>query len=254
MNLYFATIRQAIKLFPDIVPHLKGKARWVAFGPYGLNNISIVLDGKTIISHYKTYEYYLSELSRMVTNVYAGNLGGEFIDLLAALIYGQLDQAYRLAWKDEGGDSEFPSYLQDSFEDMYLSQFDFVDQYYRDIVDARVDETPIDPLLARAVLWAQQWETAYKQAVELIHLESGGNLTWRKGDTERGCSTCAALDGITMSAREWQELDVHPRGYPNNKLECQGGGPANFCDCELEPTDKRRSPDAYARVIDIVSK
>jgi hypothetical protein len=57
-----------------------------------------------------------------------------------------------------------------------------------------------------------------------------------------------------MSAREWQELDVHPRGYPNPGLECQGGGPANHCDCTLEPTDGRRSPKAYNTVLNIVSK
>lgn len=264
MNLYLSTIRATIKAFPAVVPHLAGRARWVSWIEYApSHSLRYLEDG--VVSYYKspysqfsaetkTYDYYLRELSRMVQNVYEGSLGGEFIDIMASLIYGQLQQAYQQAWSDEGDESEFPQYLSDSFEDMYLNQFDFVDAYYRAIIDAKVDNTPIDPLLQRATMWAGQWDTAYRQAVELIRLESGGNLQWKKGDTEKGCSTCAALDGIIMSAREWQELDVHPRGYPNNKLECEGGGPGNNCDCTLEPTTQRRSAGAYGRVIDIVSK
>ena len=238
-DLAASLIKTLIIRYPSMIPHLTGRARWIALGSS---------------SEVKTYDYFERELSRMISNVYNNNLGGEFIDLLASLIYGQLEQAFRQAWTDEGDGTDFPQYLADAFEIMYLDQFNFVDQLYRDIIDARVDETPIDPLLARASQWAQSWNTAYRQAVEMIHLEDGGNLQWIKGETEHGCATCAALDGIVMSAREWQELDVHPRAYPNPKLECEGGGPSNNCDCTLEPTDQRRSPDAYGIVIGIVSK
>lgn len=253
MNILLSTLRTVIKSYPAVVPYLKGRARWVAYGLV-MQEMGWGLDYHPEYQN-KTVEFFQSTLERMVTNVYESRLSGEFIDIMANLISGQLTQAYTQAWSDEGEEGgDLPSYLSTSLEDMILNQFDFVDQYYRDIVDARVDETPIDPLLARAALWAGQWDTAYKQAQELIRLENGGNLEWVKGETEHGCNTCASLDGIVMSAREWQELDVHPRGYPNNKLECQGGGPANHCDCTLEPTDKRRSPDAYSRVIDIVLK
>jgi hypothetical protein len=85
-------------------------------------------------------------------------------------------------------------------------------------------------------------------------MANGGNFVWKKGHTEKGCRTCAALNGIVLSARAWQELDVHPRGYPNPKLECEGGGPVNNCDCELVPTDKRRSPKAYNTVLNIINR
>jgi len=101
-------------------------------------------------------------------------------------------------------------------------------------------------------MWAQQWTTSYRKAVELIRLQGGGNLMWQKGETEKGCSTCANLDGIVMSAKEWAELGVHPRGYPNSKLQCEGGGPVNNCDCELVPTDQRRSAGAYGKVEEII--
>jgi len=101
-------------------------------------------------------------------------------------------------------------------------------------------------------MWANQWNASYQKAREMILLRSGGNFTWHKGETENGCETCARLDGITMSAAEWQALQLHPRGYPNPKLQCEGGGPANNCDCTLDPTDKRRTPGGYGKVEEIL--
>lgn len=253
MNLYLSAIRQTIKAFPAVVPHLKGRARWVAFSYSGFTPVPMP-PGYIEFEWFKTAEFFQSTLDRLVSSVYGGSLGGSFIDIMANLISGQLTQAYEQAWTDEGSEGEIPSYLLTSLEEMILGQYEHVDQYYRDIVDARIDGTPIDPLLSRAADWAHQWDVAYKEAVQLIRLENGGNLEWRKGATESGCATCAGLDGVVMSAREWQELDVHPRGYPNNKLDCEGGGPVNNCDCELVPTDKRRSPKAYDTVLNLVTR
>lgn len=232
-------IADAIAQVPEVRQYLGSKALYLA--------------GIASPAEYKTYEYMLSQVEGLVRGVYANNLGGSFIDIMANLISGQLTQAYQQAFEDEGyTDFALPDYLATSLEAMILNQYTFVDQFFRDIIDARIDGTPIAPLLSRAQLWAQQWDTAYRQAVELIRLQNGGNLMWKKGATENGCTTCANLDGIVMSAREWESLGVHPRGYPNSKLECEGGGPANFCDCELMPTDKRRSANAYGRVEEII--
>lgn len=225
-------LREVIKLFPDVIPHLSGRARWIAYDAIG----------------YKTYDYMLKQVTRLVRSVYSGNLRGEFIDLMANLISGQLTQAYEQAWTDEGYTGALPDYLTESLEAMILGQYEHVDGFYRAIIDAALDSTPIDPLLLRADMWATQWDNAYKEAVQLINLNSGGNLEWIKGATEHGCATCAALDGIVMSAKEWELIDVHPRGYPNSKLDCEGGGPVNNCDCTLSPTDKRRTAGAYGRV------
>jgi hypothetical protein len=237
-NLLPSAIRAIVRRYPAIVPHLKGRARWVVATP----------------EPYKTQDYFLQQIERLVTHVYNDQLGGEFIDIMANLISGQLTQAFRQAWQDEDGDGDLPGYLAGALEGMILAQYEHVDQFYRDIIDAKVDGTPIETLLARAQAWARQWDVAYKEAAQLIVAERGGNMVWRKGQTEHGCSTCEQLDGIVMSANEWQELGVHPRGYPNPLLECEGGGPANNCDCTLEETDKRRSPKAFDSVVAIVSK
>jgi hypothetical protein len=199
-------------------------------------------------AEYKTVDYMQSQIEGLVKGVYTGAVGGGFIDVMANLISGQLTQAYRQAFEDEGfSDSSLPDYLAASLEEMILNQYDYVDQYYRDIVDARVDGTPIQPLLARAALWANRWTEAYNEAVRLITLNGGGNLEWIFGDTDH-CDTCQSLNGLVARASEWDALGVKPQSAPNNKLQCQGWR----CQCTLSPTDKRRSPNAYGRIEEIL--
>ena len=221
-------IRLAIQAVPEVRQHLTGKARFLAYQP----------------TAFKTYDYMLKQIEGLVRGVYAGNVGGAFIDTMANLISGQLSQAYNQAWTDEEGQGAFPDYLQVSLDDMILKQYDYVDGYYRNIVDARVDQTSIDPLLMRAGMWAIRYTEAYNEAIRLIILESGGNLIWQEGDTEDKCSTCLALDGIVARASEWDALGVKPQNAENRKLACGGWR----CGCSLTPTDKRRSPGAYGRI------
>jgi hypothetical protein len=181
----------------------------------------------------------------LVNGVYNGNIGGQFIDTMANIISGQLTQAYRQAWEDEGMTDYFaPDYLSESLEAMILNQYDYVDQFYRDIVDARVDGTSVSPLLARAKLWANQWNAGYNEAVRLITLQGGGNLVWEYGDAEH-CNTCLSLNGIVARADEWDTLGVKPQG---DMLECGGWN----CKCALVSTDRRRSPNAYGRIEEIL--
>ena len=221
-------LRLAVISVPDVIKYLSGKARFLAYKPQA----------------YKTAEYMLKQIEGLVRGVYSGNVGGAFIDTMANLISGQLTQAYSQAWKDEEGKGELPDYLSLSLDDMILSQYDFVDQYYKDIVDARVDKTAVDPLLARAVLWAQRWTEAYNEAVRLIAMDSGGKLEWMLGATEQHCTTCSALNGKVLYAKEWNTLGVKPQSAPNKALACGGWK----CDCSLSPTDKKRTPGAYGRI------
>jgi len=196
----------------------------------------------------KTYDYFLSTLERLIQSVYDGNLGGEFIEIVQNLILGQISQAYEQAWQDDGNELPVPEYLRDASQAMVLEQHEHVEQLYRDTVDARVDET--EPPLSRAALWANQYNTAYNDAVLLITRENGGKLQWQEGDTKDKCNTCLALDGIVAYAREWDELGVHPQGGPNHLLECEGWN----CQCRLIPTEQRRSPKAYDTILNIVSR
>jgi hypothetical protein len=252
MNLLLSSLRAVIKAYPAVIPHLKGKARWVACSHPNRDNGWRFPDGSGWYYdvNNKTYDYFLFTLNNLVTSVYNGNLGGKFIDIMASLIYGQLDQAYRQAWDEAGDGEEYPEYLAESFEQMYLAQFDFVDAYYESIVDARVDETPIDPLLARASLWANRWNEAHDTAIHLIALDNNENEEWILGETETHCPTCSGLNGIVARASDWDALGVRPQGAPNTALDCGGWN----CDCSRVPTDKRRTRGGRDKIQSVISK
>jgi len=231
--LLYKFLHSAVEQVPQVKAHLSNKARFVLAEP----------------TEYKTYDYMLQQIEGLVNSVYSGVIGGQFIDIMANLISGQLLQAYRQAMEDEGlTDAFLPDYLDASYQNMVINQYTFVDQYYRDIIDARVDGISITPLLARAALWAQRWTEAYNEAVKLITLQGGGNMIWTLGATEEHCPECAAFNGMVARASEWDALGIRPQNAPNDKLTCGGWR----CDCSLTPTDKRRSPGAYGRLEEIL--
>jgi len=197
---------------------------------------------------YKSYDFMLARVEGLVRGVYTGNVGGDFVDIMGALIRGQMEDAYRQAWNDEGYEGALPDYLNNSLDAFVIQQanFDWIYQFYKDIVDARVDKTPIDPLLARARMWANQWNAAYNEALRVITLENGGNMIWVLGEAEH-CPTCLALDGIVASAKEWQESGWKPQG---ENLACHGFN----CKCSCPPTSNRRSKNAAERLAAIRKK
>lgn len=236
----YKIVQSVVTSRPAVFAHLRGMARWMAAKPV----------------EYKTYEFFLSTLRSMVRKVYDGVMGGDFVDVMASLIQGQVNQAYRQAWKDEGDGGKLPEYLEQAAEAQILGQYDFVDGYFKDIVTARLDETPIEPLLTRAELWANQYNIGYGNAVALITEENGGRMVWKLGATEKHCPFCEQFDGLVAFASEWAALGIKPQNAPNpvltGTLNGEKGCEGWRCDCSLEPTDKRRSPNVYGRLEEIL--
>jgi hypothetical protein len=231
-NNLFPHIREAVKLVPEVLPLLSDKTLFMLRMEKG---------------EYKTQEYFVQQIRRLVSSLYNKQIGGEFIDLMANLISGQLYDAYTRAWNDEEYSGGFPDYLYNAWQDDVLKQYDFVDQYYRDIVDAQIDGTSIDPLLYRADLWANRWSESYNNAIALITQDNGGNLIWQYGEAEH-CDTCRSLNGIVASAKEWTTAGVKPQNAPNNLIDCGGWQ----CKCSLSPTSSRRSPKALDSIMNII--
>jgi len=90
----------------------------------------------------------------------------------------------------------------------------------------------------RAVLWANR----YKETANRARMTFGSKVRfmWTEGDTLQKCETCVALDGIVAYGWEWAAAGFHPQMPPNPLLQCDGWG----CDCDLSPTDRRRTPRA----------
>ena len=124
--LFLRTIRAVVSAYPAVMPYLDGKALYAA----------------------KTYDFFLSTVTNLIESVYEGSLGGEFTNIMRNLILGQISQAYEQAWLDDGNDLPPPEYLRDASQAAVLAQYEHVDGLYRDIVDAKIDKTPLAPLLA----------------------------------------------------------------------------------------------------------
>jgi len=235
-------LRNAIDLVPSVQSLLSDRAR------------NLFLNYPAL----KTYDYFLSTLSNLVQSVYDGRLGGEFVDILNNLIVGQLAQAYEQAWTDDGNELPPPAYLQSAVQEFISEQQGFVQDFYRSIVDARVDQTGVDALLARVPLWANRWNEAYNEAVNFIASQTGGKQIWLLGATEKHCPFCRALNGIVAYASEWLELGVHPQGAPNPMLTGDKDGEKGcegwLCDCKLDNTDQRRSPKAFESIMNAVNR
>lgn len=238
-----AIVRLTVEAIPEVRPHLKGRA------------LAFVFD---IDTAYKTQEFFNHTLAHMVKQVYNGHMHKEFYDIMAHLVKGQLTDAYVQAWEDDGGVLPLPEYLASSLNYDVAAQLEFIDGFYKDIVATQKEKKPVDPLVRRASIWANQWKNCFNRAVSLVAENEGGKLAWELGETEQHCPFCRALNGIVAYASEWNKLDVHPQNAPNPALTgevdgekgCQGW----VCDCKLKPTDKRRSPNAYQRIQKAIAK
>jgi len=221
----YRTCKAIAGKYPAILPSLVGPARWIAARP----DMAV-----------KTEDAFNRSIRNLVKVLYGGGSEGAFIDGMAELIQGQLTRAYNQAWRESGEELPLPDYLEAALEDAILTQYDFVDGYAADIVDARDNEQSIEPLLGRADLWAGQYESARLEAVRLIAVENEDNMLWSLGDAEEHCNSCASLDGVVAPAKLWESLGVHPREGPNDKLDCSG----YHCTCSLDPTNEKATPGA----------
>lgn len=195
----------------------------------------------------KTYEFFLKNLERLIVSVYDGNLGGEFSSILRSLIDGQIKKAYQQAWldnEDKDEDEPAPEYLAEAARAFITEQQNFVGGFYKDIVDAKVDQTGHAALTARAPMWANRYNEAYSHGKLLIASHTGGKLQWHLGQTEKHCPSCSALDGIVAYAYEWEKANIRPQAAPNKYLDCEGWN----CDCGLDPTEARRTRGAFDRI------
>lgn len=228
-------VRLTVKAIPAVTPYLKGRA--IAF----VWNID---------PSYKTEEYFNAHIEHLIQQLYNGYMDGStFIDIMYSLISGQIYDAYVQAWEDDGNTLPLPDYLDSAEKLAVVNQQDFVQGLADDIIQASVDGKPIDPLLARAGLWSNQWSSEYNNAQVLITANTGGKMMWIEGDTKEKCEQCVALDGIVAYASEWDELNVHPKNAPNEMISCGGWD----CECKLQSTDQRRSPKAFETIMNIVS-
>jgi len=234
-GLLSQTVKTITGRYPAIIPLLNGKARFIAFAYQPEQHET------------KTVEFYLRTMQGLIRGVYNGDVGGEFIDIMANLISGQLRQAYLSGAADAGLLAiELTESMNKELEGFILREFDHVDNIFRDIVDAKIDETPLEPLLQRAKMWANRWTEVWNAAKLSVSAEFGLRMLWTLGPTDH-CETCLPLAGLVAFATEWETANLRPQG---SMLVCGGFR----CQCELTPTNARRSNHVADRLAKIPRK
>jgi hypothetical protein len=227
-----AIIRAVIGKFPAVAAALSAKARFLG---------AIDADGDGL----KSQADFLSRIEWLITALYKGDIAGDFIDAMAAVISRQYFLAYREVLTEEGLEmgGEFRAHV----DQMIVDEFMHVDKLFQDIIDARFDGLPLAPLLLRAQLWANRYAQVQNEARLKIASIYGHKMVWQMGATEEHCATCAALSGVVAFASEWETSGLRPQNAPNDLLECGGWR----CDCSLTRTDRRRSPNALDTLLNV---
>jgi hypothetical protein len=197
----------------------------------------------------KSLPFFQRTITRLVKTLYDGYIGGEFVTIMKSLISGQMRKAYQEAWAEDGNEGPLPEYLAQAAQQLSDEQANYVQGYYQDIVDAKQQQSGAGQLEYRAQLWANRYTQARNDASHLIELENGGKEEWIEGDTVDKCDTCLSLNGIVAYAKEWEIAGFHPQHGPNPMLDCQGYN----CQCRRQRTNKRRTPKALDRLLNIAA-
>ena len=198
----------------------------------------------------KTPGYYARVMWEAVRELYAGDIEAyDFEEVMLRLISEQLRKAWNAGMVELNLDpqtdqtEEGEAYLQE----IMTSELDYVGPLAEDIIAAAEKKESIEQFRARVDIWVGRYEDTKNEAI-LFYSEKNQRLVWHFGATEKHCRTCEQLDGIVAFASEWETAQVMPQSPPNGLLECGGWQ----CDCRLEPTDQRRSPDALNIIMQII--
>jgi hypothetical protein len=199
----------------------------------------------------KTAAYMSRVIDTLVRDLYNGVIeSDEFNTELADLIENQFRRAFNEGMRNNELDpiKDMTPGWEAEYQRMVTDQYAFIERFAKDILEGAKSGQSKDEFMARADLWANQYESVVNEA-QLITADKKQKYKWVLGATEEHCSTCSRLNGIIAYAEEWEQAGFHPQRPPNELLECGGWR----CDCSLEPTDKRRTADALEILLDIAT-
>lgn len=199
----------------------------------------------------KTAAYMSRVIDTLVRDLYNGVIeSDEFNTELADLIENQFRRAFNEGMRNNELDpiKDMTPEWEAEYQRMVTDQYAFIERFAKDILEGAKSGQSKDEFMARADLWANQYESVVNEA-QLITADKKQKYKWTLGATEEHCDTCSRLNGIIAYAEEWEKAGFHPQRPPNELLECGGWR----CDCSLEPTDKRRTADALEILLDIAT-
>jgi hypothetical protein len=214
---------------------------------------------KELREKYKDLGSFTRNVRTIVRTFWAGDIMfGDFTELLST----QLELELWNAW-DEGVKScdmelaDMTPEEKETLEGIVAEQIDFVHSFGVDIaIGNKAAGGDLQSLLDRAELWIDRYNSVKMVAQTMVCGDE--KLKWVEGDTVKKCPFCVKLDGIVARASIWEELGVRPRNPPNPAISGEMDGEMGCegwqCDCMLEPTNERQTPNARARIVEIVSQ
>ena len=177
---------------------------------------------------------YEKQLSRFAFQAYEGLM--DKTDLARAhraLIRTLAPRAYKEGLKAGGVDeTEMDEEDQAAIAEWVASQLDFVREFSKDAVAAKLNANARNAIQDRVGLWAQSMQTLG----DLGRASAQGNAmgTWKYGDTEH-CDTCRALNGQRKRLKTWIRQGIIPQQPGSTALDCGGWN----CQCTIRD-DKGR--------------
>jgi hypothetical protein len=192
----------------------------------------MIAGARLVMAALKTQGFYERALNQAVRDLYNGRIpDSEFIDKQIYLV----EEQFPRAWREGARDVDFnPANMTEGdtaiLQERITAEQDHILDFAQAIMDAAKEGQPIDPLLARADLWAAR----YPEVVNAARVHFGGrmHLVWNVGPTEH-CRNCLALDGVVAEASEWEQARASGIYPKSPELACHGYN----CACELNPTD-----------------
>jgi hypothetical protein len=184
------------------------------------------------LRYFKTTAYYDQALTRNVVDLYNGQMSeSEFVDDLARLIDEQFTRAFNEGMRNNDLDpaKDMTDAWESLLQDRKLTEFDYVDNFASQIVQAAKDGADIGPFKDRASLWAHRYDEVVSWSQ--IVTRPDDRYKWVVGPTEH-CDTCAMLNGIVATGKDWLESGYRPQG---DMLICKGFN----CQCEWVYTEEK---------------
>jgi len=206
-----------------------------------VRNLTRLVRHKAMTKHlragaWKTVGTYERQVWRDVRDLYNGEIDEfAFVDNFNGYIDNQFSRAWREGARDAGVDPrDFTDADLDRLAERIEQEQGFMLQLADDILAAREEgKPPLESFKARASAYANRYTDMVNEA-RLYFTAAGDRLEWIVGPTEH-CTTCAGLNGVVATSKEWEESGYRPQDY--DSLECHGYN----CKCQLVPTDKPRT-------------
>jgi hypothetical protein len=236
-------VRETIKVVPSVRGLLSRHALAVLDSRYGIGDA---------IMPVKAASDFRAQMEQAIRAEYnAPTNSGTFREIVREIILLHIALAFLSAWKRYGVGDNLPAYLI-ALQALFIEgQAKHIEKLHGDIQAAREkeDEALLLAIIARALLWANQYQNAYNEAVLAIGIHSDKRVRWQYGDTEH-CPTCLDLNGIVATAAEWNQIGVRPQSPPNEDIECGGWR----CQCAFVVTSEPRTDDAVNVIRRIIGR